>query len=147
MVTSTPAERVRAARERAGLDMGEVASRLGLSFAHLRDLESFEDDVENTISIETLRNLSLALGVTVLFILEGADPDVPAPRISFSEFAARVSEAVRRAGGDVDAWGEDAGWDVRPLLDDPETVWKLDVDALRDIAGAAGVDWHSVLPE
>jgi hypothetical protein len=47
----------------------------------------------------------------------------------------------------VEAWGDNAGWDVSPLLEDPEKVWDLDADGLRDIAEAAGVDWRAVVPD
>lgn len=143
---STPPERIRAARERAGLELADVAERVGLPFAHYRDLEDFEDEAWTTISLDTLRRLARILGLTPLRILEGDQAPAPSRRMSFAEFSAAVAASVEKAGGDADAWGDEAGWDVAPLLADPEKVWSLDADALRDIADAAGVDWRAVLP-
>jgi len=67
--------------------------------------------------------------------------------MSFADFTSAIAESVRASGGDVEAWGERAGWDVAPLLRDPEETWNLCPDGLRDIAGAAGIDWRSVLPK
>ncbi|HET9251535.1 MAG TPA: helix-turn-helix transcriptional regulator [Candidatus Eisenbacteria bacterium] len=144
---STPSQRIRAARERTGLQIGEVAYRCGLSYEHYNDIESYDDDAAQTISLEALRRLSRSLGVTALFILEGADAATPTARITFAEFAACVAEAVRSSGKDVETWGEEAGWDVAPLLDDPGEIWGLNGEALREIAEAAGVDWRAVLPD
>jgi hypothetical protein len=67
--------------------------------------------------------------------------------VSFADFSRAIAESVRVGGGDADAWGERAGWDVEPLLRDPEEIWNLSPDGLRDIADAAGIDWRTVLPE
>jgi transcriptional regulator with XRE-family HTH domain len=144
---STPSERLTAARERAGLEIGDVADRAGLPFAHYRDLEMFDDDVWNTVSLAELQKLGRIVGVRPLAILEGEGAPLPARRMTFTEFSAAVGAAVRASGSSVDAWGEEAGWDVAPLLEDPEQVWSLNADGLRDIADAAGVDWRSVLPD
>lgn len=144
---STPPERIRAARERAGLELSDMADQLGLPFAHYCDLEDFEDEAWTTISIATLQKLARILRLTPLTILEGEKVIQPSRRLSFADFSAAVAASVREAGGDAEAWGDNAGWDVGPILEDPEEVWNLDADGLRDIAEAAGVDWRSVLPD
>ena len=146
-MSSTPNERIRAARERAGIEIPDIAGRLDLPYAHYRDLEDFEEEAWTTISLATLQKLSRILGLTPLTILEGEKLIQPSRRLSFADFSAAVAASVRAAGGDVEAWGDRAGWDVAPILENPEEVWNLDADGLRDIAEAAGVDWRSVLPE
>lgn len=146
-MASTPPERIRAARERAGLELLDLAQQLELPFAHYCDLEMFEDEAATTISLETLQHLGRLLGLTPLQILEGDEAVVPSARLTFAEFSSAVAAAITKAGGDVEAWEDEAGWEVRPLLQDPETIWKLDAEALCDIAKAAGVDWRAVLPE
>lgn len=140
-----PSERLRAARERAGLEASDVADRAGLPLPHYCDLEAFDDDVWSTISLETLLLVSRELNVTPSLILEGRD--TPGTRMAFGEFSAAIAAAIRKDGGDADAWGERVGWDVAPLLEDPEAIWELNAEGLRDIANAAGLDWRAVLPE
>lgn len=144
---STPSERLIAARERAGLEIRDVAARAGLPFAHYCDLEGFEDDVWDTISIAELQKVARIVGLRSLAILEGDSAPRPSRRITFAAFSAAVAAAVNASGSSVDAWGEEAGWDVAPLLEDPEQIWSLNAEGLRGIAEAAGVDWRSVLPE
>ena len=144
---STPPERIRAARERAGLEPMEVAERLNLPQAHYWDLESFEDEAWMTLSLEELGALARLLGVTSRYILDGESPVGADKRMSFDEFAAVIRKAVDASGGDVDAWGETAGWDVAPILANSKAIWELNPDGLKDIADTAGVDWRLVLPE
>lgn len=143
-MASTPNERIRAARERSGRELGEAAHDLGVSFEGFRDLEDYEDEVSTAFSLREIERLARILGVTPAYILEGDRP-MPAP-VSFSELSRAVADAVRAAGGDAAAWGERVGWDVEPLLRDPEEIWNLNVDGLRDIAGAVGIDWRALLP-
>ena len=144
---TTANERIRAARERAGLEHGDMAGQLGISHAGYWDIESFEDDVWMAHSLETLHRIARILNLTVLGILEGDDPGPPARSMSFADFKSAIAESVRASGGDAEAWGDRAGWDVEPLLRDPAEIWNLCPDGLRDIAGAAGIDWRSVLPK
>ena len=146
MNPETPADRIRIARERAGLEPMDVAAQLDLPQAHYWDLESFEDEASMTLSLEELSALARILGVTPRFILDGEPPVSPEDRMSFEAFAAAIRKAVDAAGGDVDAWGDVAGWDVAPLLADPRAVLELSSDAVKDIAEAAGLDWRRVLP-
>jgi transcriptional regulator with XRE-family HTH domain len=145
-MTQSPNERIRAARERAGLELPEAAHQLGVSFEEYRDLEDFEDEVWMTFSLAELRKLAQILGLTPRLILTG-DARAPGETVSFAGFSRAIAESVRIGGGDADAWGERAGWDVEPLLRDPEEIWNLSPDGLRDIADAAGIDWRSVLPD
>ena len=143
---TTANERIRAARERAGLDLSEAAEKLGVSFEEFRDLEDFDDEIWSLFSLAELRKLAQILGLTPRLILTG-DARAPDETVSFADFSRAIAESVRAGGGDADAWGERAGWDVEPLLRDPEEIWNLCPDGLRDIADAAGIDWRTVLPE
>jgi transcriptional regulator with XRE-family HTH domain len=146
-MTMTANERIRAARERAGLEHGDMASKLGISYEEYWDIEGFEEDVWCCHSFDTLHRLAQALGLTLLEILEGDDCVGPVEPMSFADFRSAVAESVRASGGNADAWGERAGWDVGPLLRDPEAFWNMCPDELRDVGHAAGVDWRGVLPE
>ena len=141
----TPNERIRAARERLGLDEGQVAFKTGLSYNEYWDLENFEDEVCTTMSLKDLHGIGAVLGISVRAILEG-DP-TSSQSMTFAEFSNAVRAAVAASGQDVEQWGERAGWDIAPILDDPDQVWELSVDAVRDISDAAGIDWRPVIPE
>ena len=95
MNPETPPERIRLARERAGLEPADVAAQLNLPQAHYWDLESFEDEAWMTISLEELGTLARILGVTPRFILDGEAPVSPDDRMSFEEFAAARPAGAR----------------------------------------------------
>jgi transcriptional regulator with XRE-family HTH domain len=143
----TANERIRAARERAGLQLEDVAGKLEISYAEYWDIEAFEDEVWTSISLETLQRLARTIGSTLREILDEDGSPPPVRTLSFADFVGVVQESVRASGGDVEAWGERAGWDVEPLLRDPDEIWNLSADGLRDVAKVAGIDWRSVLPD
>lgn len=142
----TPNERIRAARERAGLELGDMAGQLDMSFESYRDLEDFDDDVFG-LHLKTVHRLASVLGLSVRYILDGDASGGPVRSISFADFSSAVAESVRASGGDADAWGERVGWDVEPLLRDPEEIWNCCPEGLREVADAVGIDWLAVLPE
>ncbi|HEY3497033.1 MAG TPA: hypothetical protein VGK73_20180, partial [Polyangiaceae bacterium] len=69
----------------------------------------------------------------------------PSAHLAYQWFATVVKERIRSERLDACAWGDKVGWDVRDLLDDPDRVADLNVDALMDISAAVEVDWRSVL--
>lgn len=144
IMPSTPNERIEAARERAGLELQDVADRLGITFEHARDLEWFEDEATMTLSLRELRHLGDLIGLTPLQILEGED-QASGPPIPFAEFSKAIAAAAAQGGG-IEAWGHEVGWDVAPLIDNPENIGDLNADGLRDIAKGLGLDWRRVLP-
>ena len=60
------------------------------------------------------------------------------------DFSSAVAESVRASGGDAAAWGERVGWDVEPLLRDPEeiraTLIELGLANVEVRAGGNGVE-------
>ena len=65
-------ERVRQARERAGLSQAEAAARCGMSIDAYRDVEAHADEFISAISLTTAKAICAALGlaVTDLVMLE-----------------------------------------------------------------------------
>jgi transcriptional regulator with XRE-family HTH domain len=135
-----PAARLKAARERTGLDREEVAGRLGVTYESVWDLEAFPDEIAMTLSLAEVVALARLVGVAPLALLTDVEPDA-SQRMPMEDLIDRV-----RARGDPDLFAERAGWDVRPALAEPATAWRdWSVDCLRDVCAEAGVDWTAVL--
>ena len=140
-------DRLAAARERAGLSAEAIAERIGLPLARYRELESDATALCSKISLADLRAVAHVVGLTPReLLLDDAAPPQPA-RASFAELASAVRQAISRSQLSIEMWSETVGSEVGPLLVDPEYVWTLTVDALKDICMGARRDWLVFLPD
>jgi hypothetical protein len=83
------ADAVRAAREAAGKDLGEMAAALDMSFESYRDIEDYDDEITSVISFRDAITLAelIELDLRRLF---GADDTV----VTFAELAAAMRPAT-----------------------------------------------------
>jgi transcriptional regulator with XRE-family HTH domain len=114
--------RVRSARVRAGIKAAELASMLGLE----RDKLSKIEHGKRRITPSELPRLATALGVSMTYLLEGAQAGVPALAFRVADAGAQVSTARRRAGVilDVEARLQRAGA-LKPATTTPEAAGVL----------------------
>ena len=139
------AKRIAAAREKAGLSHEVVAHSIGLDAPSYWDLEAYDDEAFMAVSIAELVALARTLGVSTLDLLE---PTLSAPLepISYAELAELIRARIVLDDVDVDTWGARVGWDVSDILANADSVADLNLDGLRDICSALGVDWRAVVP-
>jgi transcriptional regulator with XRE-family HTH domain len=140
-------ERLAAARERAGLTAEATAERAGLPLAWYEELESSATDLYSNVSLAGLRAVAHAVGATPCELLLAPAAARPRARAPFTELAAAVRQAVSRSGLSIEMWSETVGWEVGPILLDPDHLWTLPADALKDVCAGAGRDWLEFLPD
>lgn len=147
MATRDAGERLADARERAGLTAEATAERAGLPLAWYQDLESGATKLYSNVSLAGLRAVAHAVGTTPGALLLAQVPPQPPARAPFTELAAAVRQAISRSQLSIEMWSETVGWDVGPVLIDPDHLWTLPVEALKDICTGAGRDWLEFLPD
>jgi transcriptional regulator with XRE-family HTH domain len=106
------AEAIRAAREAAGKDPGELAAALDMSYESYRDIESYDDEITSVVSFRdavTLADL-LELDLRRMF---GADDTV----VTFAELAAALR--VRLGETPLEQLENELGWELADALADP----------------------------
>lgn len=133
------AETVRAAREAAGKDPGELAAALDMSYESYRDIESYDDELTSVVSFHdavTLADL-LELDLRRMF---GADDTV----VTFADLAAALR--VRLGETPLEQLENEFGWELADALADPAAFAEFSLDGLADIAAPLGLDWRHLLP-
>jgi transcriptional regulator with XRE-family HTH domain len=137
-------ENIRLARTRAGLEPAAVAAAVGLNKPWYYDVEAYDYEVTDNISLRKLAAIARTLGTTVPEIIDGARTSVPVAKQSLAELArARMaSEAMT-----VDAYSERIGWDIRPVLANPEQVWEYPFCMLAALCADLGADWRAFIEE
>jgi transcriptional regulator with XRE-family HTH domain len=143
---SSSAERIREARERAGIDADAVASAAGLNPNWYFDVESYDAEVTSNISLDQLIIITHVVGLTPLGALEGPAAQAPAPRISLTELVETARRQMIAAGETVEQYSTRVGWEMAPLFANPAYLRNYTVDALQDICRTVGMDWRAALP-
>lgn len=133
-------ELIRERRRELALNEETVASKLGISLAAYRDLESYPDEAVMALTVGELARLLSALKwkPDSLFGSErGAS-------VTASELQGRISERVEELGG-VAEFEDKAGWRIDDILQDENALEEWSVDQLRDVAKELRVSWTSAL--
>ena len=138
------AARIRAARVEAGLTADDIAAQLELPFAAYDDLERYDDEPFTVASIGDLRTLGEIVGVPVGELLLG--PEGRRERtISFAQLSRAVHEFLERERQTADQLGDAIGWDLAPVLDDPDKWAHQSIVLLYLVSKHVKVDWVAVL--
>jgi len=143
---SSPAHRIREARERLGLWPGVVADAAGLNHNWYFDVEHFDHEVTGNITLDQLIIIARTLGLTPLAVLEGPEFPPPLRRVSLEALAKQAEGRMLEQGLSVADFSQRVGWEIAPVFADPQHVRTYTVDALQQICREAGVDWREALP-
>ncbi len=136
---------MRAARERLALTPEEVAKQIGLSVNWYHDLEAYPDEIFTTMSLAHLKSLGQALQMEPLTILTG-EAAASTARLTFRDVAEGLRHKMEAEGLDAATFGQRVGWEISPVLADPQELWNFNVTGFRDTCAAAGLDWLAALP-
>jgi transcriptional regulator with XRE-family HTH domain len=139
------ARRIREAREALGLSMEDVAERWGMQVSMYWDLEDFDHEAFDVLSIDELCRLAAVLQVPVMTLLFGEEPVPPLEPTGFDEIAEGLRSKMRTDAVTLEELAERVGWELQSFLDDPNTMRELPIFGLRWICREVGADWVSVL--
>jgi transcriptional regulator with XRE-family HTH domain len=138
------AGRIRSARVQAGMTAADLTARLELPLAAYDDFERFDDEAFTVASIGDLRNLGAIVGVPAGELLLG--PEGRRERtISFAQLSRAVHEFLERERQTADQLGEAIGWDLAPVLDDPNKWNDQNIVVLYLVSKHVKVDWVAAL--
>jgi transcriptional regulator with XRE-family HTH domain len=139
------AQRIRRAREAAGLTQDDVANQWGEQPSMYWDLEQYDDEVFTVISVRQLQRLASVLNTSVNRLLFGDEPALPLPATRYVEVIARLEARMSEGHVSVEQLGDESGWDLEPLLTDPSNLGDLPIAGLWSVCRAANVDWVAVV--
>jgi transcriptional regulator with XRE-family HTH domain len=138
----SPSENIRLARIRAGVEPDAVARAAGLNKPSYFDVEGHDDEVTGNISLRSLSAIAHALKTTPLELLAGHG----AVGLASPRPAAELPDLARvRLSGErltVEEYGDRIGWDLAPVLADPEYLWEYPFDMLHSLCEDLEVDWR-----
>ena len=142
LTTPGQAQRLAEARAVSGREVAELAALLGISYEAFADLELFDEEIVDAVSLDQLLQLGAALRLDLrsFFAAEGIG------HVTFAELAVRLERLLENDAMPLAALEDKVGWELRRYLDAPPTFGELPAVALADIAAPLSLDWRSFLP-
>jgi hypothetical protein len=141
------ASRIASLRASRGLDVGSVASHLGVNVEWVYDLESYDDELQATLTVGQFLRLCAVLNVNPMDLLApNARPVEQTDWVHLSELSEIISRYVESSPNGLDALEEEAGWYAGELIHNSSSIYDWCFDRLLHICTAAGVDWARVVP-
>jgi DNA-binding Xre family transcriptional regulator len=142
---TSPRERLKAAREVLGKTPEELSETVGINTASYYDLEFIDEEVECAISLRTLQTLCRELGLQPSDLFMDA-PIVPSERIPLSYLVTKIKDHLKIAKQTIFEFEDTVGFEIRRCLEDASAFLDWDIDCLRSVCLALGVDWRLALP-
>jgi transcriptional regulator with XRE-family HTH domain len=139
------ARRFLQAREALGLKQSEVARKWGQQPSMYWDLELYDFEAFDVISVQDLVTLAAVLRVSVTHLLFGEEASSRLPTTSYSEIVRRLRAQMDDRAMSVEQMSELVGWELAEYLDDPDKLAELPIVGLRWVCKAADVDWATTL--
>ncbi|GEM_PF-1955101 len=139
------AHHLRTAREKAKKSVKEMAKSLGISVAAYHDLESFDDEFIDCISLQQIAILGklLHLDLRTFFPRSG---EALQKVVSLEDLANTIKDFLNIHHITIQEFQERAGWEgISQCLENPLEFLKYNMTALADICEIVGVNWLSVI--
>jgi transcriptional regulator with XRE-family HTH domain len=142
----SPNDRLRNAREARGLSEDAVAQAAALPVSWYRDLELFEDELTDNVSLARLQIIGGILSVSPAELF-GYSPVAPDERVYFEDLSAGLRLYCERSGLNIVQASERIGWDLSNAVIDSSEFWNFNVCGLQDVCSALAIDWVKALPD
>lgn len=142
------AEKIRQLRLAARKSEKEMAELIGINLPSYFDLESYDDEVIDCLSLTELKKMCQVFKITPVDLLsDEAKNHRGLNHLPFAEFIETVKKHIASEGITVAEFEDKAGWEMEVLLNSPEEMWERNVQFLKDVCGELGINWLSVVPE
>ncbi len=110
-----------------------------MSLPNYYDLESYEDEWRDAVSINEMKRLAAVLQVTVLDLV--AEAEAEGIDLKDHEHLAQHIASWIQSGGSK----TDLSWEVDGILKEPNRIGEMPIDFLQDLGTETGFDWRSYL--
>ena len=142
MTSPQYAKQLRAAREKAGKTIDEMAQLLNISVASYYDLESYADEVTTCLSLRQAAQLFRVLGIDPQEFFERSSLETEI--VTLDGLFERINNYLTTHQITVSDLEDEVGWEIEPLLKEHSKLLEYDIDALKDICNRIGIDWLGV---
>ena len=143
--TSDYAYRLRTAREMANKSVEAMAKSLEISEAAYRDLEAFDDETIDCISLQQVVIVSKVLHLNLIDFFSDSR-ELPQESVSLEDLANKIKDFLITHHITSSELQDKAGWEgIEECLEHPSNFLKYNITALVDICETVRINWLSVI--
>ena len=135
-------QRLKTLREKCGKSAKAIADLVEIPVGSYYDLEDGNDWFQG-IELIKICSLALLLGVTTPELLVGRPHD-GVNSITLDELKQKLVEWLEYSNIDLSVFEKRIGWEVESFLKDSATAREWNIDCLKAVCQAIGVDWTDV---
>ncbi len=136
--------RLKTAREAAGMYPSELAAFVGHSQSAYLDLENCEGEIFMNIDLGNLAKLCSALGLRPHQLFDSTSRSVS---ISSKILCQQIRDRVTHLGISVSAFSDRVNYDIHPALLDSNEVLNWNIDCLKNVCEELSLNWIQALPD
>ena len=141
------AERIRLLREKSCKSENEVADAVGLSIHEYEDLEAYDNEIIDVLSLGAAKRVAAYLGQPLIQLLVPEKKSWPEVVIAPSELGSLARSKIEREQLSLEEAEDLVGWKLQRLFEDPECYLEENpIMFIFDLTGFLEVNWLSVLP-
>jgi len=138
------AKRIRDLRNLAGLTDVEVANQVGIGIEAYCDLEAYDEEIIEQISLNQALLLAEVFQISLLELLEPNSLKRPTLQISPTELGHQLKMNI---GNNRDVVENEIGWSLERFLSNPyEEIYQNPISFIQDICGYLEIDWLQCIP-
>lgn len=139
-------ERIKALRQSMGLDLNAVAEALGINNNWCWDLEAYDNEITDTLTLKQVMKLAEVLHITPRQLFVDEATTVIAVVVEPAELANRVKDFLKSKAMSLEEFEERVGWELAWFLDTPDEVWERPAMFLQALCDPIGINWLEVIP-
>ncbi len=137
----TISERIKAQRKQLGLNPRTVAELIGINESWYRDLESYDDELEEVLSIKGAILLAQILKTSVQELVFGEILD--ANPVQMATLPEVIQQHLEHTGKTLEIFEDQVGW---YLADLSNVTRDYTLEFLRNLAKELAIPYHSLVP-
>ncbi len=141
------ANRIEKLRVESGISDVNVAEQLGLSINEYGDLEAYDNEITDTVSLKTANNLASLFHISLLQLLAPEKGHWPEEQYSAQMMAKKALEVIKKEGISIEEAEEQVGWYLKEFLSNPESfIEENPIMFIKDLANFIGIQWLDAIP-
>lgn len=141
------AKRIRELRKLAGKSEKEMALLLNISEMAYLDIELYDDEIFDCLTLTQVNNLSKIFNKTLFEMIVPSDYITKiGNQVSFFDLVVKIKKYIKNNKIKIDEFENMVGWNLKEFIENPNWAWEQPIMFLQDICNMLEINWIDTIP-